>query len=113
MRQRYRIRIILIENGPGDTLIDREWAVLFHLHVDEGAAPSQYFYAEDEEYSQEYTRLDAVEPVISFTTSVTSSFSTLSVTRSKRNRGSRTPPTELQVPKKKNLAKMRTRDSAP
>jgi len=72
-------------------------------HVDEGAAVSQY-YAEDEEYSQESTSLGAVEPTMSFT-SLRSSFSTPSVTRSKRNRGSRSPPTEPQEPKKQNLAK--------
>jgi hypothetical protein len=82
-------------------------------HVDEGTVLSQYFYAEDKEHSQESTSLDAMEPAMSFTTSPTSSFSTPSVTRSKRNRGSRSPPTQPRVPKKQNLAKRRTRDGTP
>lgn len=76
-------------------------------YVDEGSALPQYLYAEDEEHSQESTSLGAVEPAMSFATSFTSSFSTQSLSRSKRSKTSRSPPTEPQLHKK------RTRHSAP
>ncbi|KEY64855.1 hypothetical protein S7711_10778 [Stachybotrys chartarum IBT 7711] len=82
-------------------------------HVDEDPTLSNYSYAEDEDYSQGSTSLDAAGPAMSFTTSFASSFSTPSLTRSKRHRASRSPPTELQLPKKQNLANSRTRHSLP
>ncbi|KAK5651101.1 hypothetical protein OQA88_13283 [Cercophora sp. LCS_1] len=68
---------------------------------DEGSALPQYIYAEDEEHSQESTSLGALEPVASFATSFTSSFSTQILTRSKRSKTSCSPPTESQLQKKR------------
>jgi hypothetical protein len=78
---------------------------------DDGPAPPQYLYAEDEEPSQESTSAGA-EPAISFATSFTSSFSAQSQSSSKRNRASHSPTSNAQPHKKHGSAKRQTRQSA-
>jgi hypothetical protein len=78
---------------------------------DDGPAPPQYLYAEDEEPSQDSTSAGA-EPTMSFATSLTSSFSARSQTSSKRNRASHSPPSNPQPHKKHGFAKARTRQGA-
>jgi hypothetical protein len=68
--------------------------------VNEEPAPPQYLYTEDEEPSQESAPLDAVEPAMSLAASSTSSFSTPSQTRPKRNRAPRSPPSNPRPHKK-------------
>ncbi|KAB5536099.1 hypothetical protein GE09DRAFT_1176609 [Coniochaeta sp. 2T2.1] len=78
--------------------------------VDEGPAPIQYLYADDEQPSQESTSAGA-EPTMSFATSFTSSFSAQSQTSSKRIRASHSPPSNAQPAKKHDSAKRQTRQT--
>ncbi|KAK0655285.1 hypothetical protein B0T16DRAFT_450998 [Cercophora newfieldiana] len=81
--------------------------------VDEGSALPQYLYAADEDHSQASPSIDVVETSMSFAVSSTSSFSTQSEARPKRNKASHSPPSNPQPHKKQDLAKSPTRHSAP
>lgn len=91
--------------APGDLTPE---SIAACRHVDEGPALSHSLYAKDEECNQESMSLGLVEPVIGFTTSS----STPGVTHFKRNRSSHSPPAELQLSKKQDLAKTPTRRGA-
>lgn len=91
--------------APGDLTPE---SIAACRHVDEGPALSHSLYAKDEECNQESMSLGLVEPVIGFTTSS----STPGVTHFKRNRSSHSPPAELQLSKKQDLAKTPTRHGA-
>ncbi|KAK3363917.1 hypothetical protein B0T25DRAFT_55727 [Lasiosphaeria hispida] len=81
--------------------------------IDEGSALPQHLYAGDEDYSQASPSIDIVETSMGFAASSTSSFSTQSEARPKRNRASHSPPSNPQPHKKQDLAKSRARHSAP
>ncbi|KAH8906449.1 hypothetical protein BR93DRAFT_969641 [Coniochaeta sp. PMI_546] len=79
-----------------------------HQDLDEAPAALQYLDAVDEEPSQESTSLGP-EPAMSFSTSVTSSFSAQDRTTSKRNRASNSPPSKSQQHKKRDSTKKHKR----
>jgi hypothetical protein len=78
-------------------------------HLDTpGVAEAQQYGASDPDKfvgCEEYTSFDAGEPSISFATSAPSSFSAPTYTSSKRNRASRSPPSNPQPLKKQGSAK--------
>ena len=80
--------------------------------VDEGPAPLQYPYADDEQPGGQESTSAGAEPTMSFATSVTSSFSSHGKNSSKRNRASNTPASNAQPHKKHESAKRRSRRSA-
>ena len=99
-------------DSGSDDFVDCEEYVASRGVATKVSSLPQYLSAKDEEHSQESTSLGAVEPAMSFATSFTSSFSTQSPARSKRNRVSRSPPTESKLLKKQNVGKKRVRHGA-